>query len=73
MNVTVHVALVLFSGVREVQLAKLVDEVSRKKLAPPVGAMGVPEEVSLTVAVHGSFEPTIMVLEPQTIVVADDL
>lgn len=73
MNVTVHVALVLFSGVREVQLAKLVDEVSRKKLAPPVGAMGAPVEVSLTVAVHGSFEPTVIVLEPQTMVVADDL
>ena len=73
MNATVHIALVLFSGVTEVQLAKLVGEASRKKLAPPLGAMGAPTEVSLIVAVHGSFEPTVMVLEPQTSVVVDDL
>lgn len=73
MNVTVHVALVLFTGVREVQPAKLVDEASRKKMAPPVGATGAPVEVSLIVAVHASFDPTVMVLEVQTMVVTDDL
>jgi len=57
-NVTVQVAVVLFTAVSEEQVPKLVATPSRKKLALPVGASDVPGETSLIVPVQGLFEPT---------------
>jgi len=62
-NVTVQVAVVLFTVVSEEQLPKLVAALSRKKLTPPVGATDAPGETSLIVAVQGLFEPTGTVFE----------
>jgi hypothetical protein len=51
-NVTVQVAVVPFTVVSEEHTAKLDVALSRKKLTPPAGAVGVPGETSLIVAVH---------------------
>ena len=57
-NVTIQVAVVLFTAVSEEQVPKLVAALSRKKLTLPVGDADVPDETSLIVAVQGLFEPT---------------
>ena len=67
-NVTVQVAVVLFTAVSEEQVPKLVAPLSRKKLTLPVGAADVPGETSLIVAVQGLFEPTGTVFELHAIV-----
>jgi len=69
-NVTVQLALVLFTVVNEEHAPKLVAALSRKKLTPPVGAVDVPGETSRIVAVHGLLEPTGTVLELQAMVAA---
>lgn len=67
-NVTIQVAVVLFTAVSEEQVPKLVAALSRKKLTLPVGDADVPVETSLIVALQGLFEPTGTVFELHAII-----